>query len=109
VRPVQAGSSLAGNRLSRRTPWILLGSSFAASFALFALLAAASDAEFSLVGAVLVGVIGYLAIITIMAGLIEGRRQALDRLITGLVTGAFALAMVPLISVGITVVTNGVA
>lgn len=109
VRPVQAGSSLAGNRLSRRTPWLLLASSLTASFALFALLAAASGGEFSLVGAVLVGTLGYLAVITLMAGLIEGRRQALDRLITGLVTCAFALAMVPLISVGATVVSNGLA
>ena len=109
VWPVQAGSSLAGNRLNKRTPWVLLGCSMAASLALFGLLAASTSGSYSLVGALIVGTIGYLVIISIMSGLIEGRRQAVDRLITGLVTCAFALAMVPLISVAITVISNGMA
>lgn len=109
VRPVKAGSSLAGNRLSRRTPWVILGACFVASFALFALLAAAGNSAFSLVGAMLIGAVGYLVIISIMSGLIEGRRQAMDRFITGIVVSAFAVAMVPLVSVGITVVSNGLA
>ncbi|WP_429950802.1 phosphate ABC transporter permease PstA [Leucobacter allii] len=109
VRPSGAGSALAGNRLSRRTPWIVLGASLVASFALFALLAAAAGSAFSLVGAVLVGAIGYLVVITVMSTLVEGSRQAVDRFVTGLVTGAFLVAMVPLISVGITVISNGLA
>lgn len=109
VRPVSAGSALAGNRLSKRTPWIVLAASLAASFALFALLAAASGDAFRTVGAVLVGAIGYLIVITVLSLSVEGGRQAADRFITGLVSGAFLLAMVPLISVGITVIGNGLA
>ena len=109
VRPVASGSALAGNRLPRSTPWLVLVGSLVASFALFAILAAATGSGFSLVGAVLVGALGYLAVITVMSTAVEGRRQAMDRFVTGLVTGAFLLAMVPLVSVAITVISNGMA
>ncbi len=109
VRPVSAGSTLAGNRLPRSAPWIVLVASLAAAFALFGLLALASGNGFSVVGAVLVGALAYLAVVTILSAAVEGRRQAVDRFVTGLVTGAFLLAMVPLVSVAITVIGNGVA
>ena len=41
--------------------------------------------------------------------LVEGRRKAMDRLVTALVTGAFVLALIPLVSLTITVVTYGLA
>ncbi len=109
VRTAAAGSTLAGNRLSRSTPWITLAASLVAAYSLFALLAAASGTEYSVVGATIVGLLVYLAVITVLSATVEGRRQAMDRFITGLVTGAFLLAMVPLVSVGITVVGNGLA
>lgn len=109
IRPVSAGSALSGNRLPRSTPWIILGASLVISFALFALLAAAAGGDFSVVGAVLVGAILYLVASTGITAAVEGRRQATDRLVTGLVTSAFLLAMVPLVSVAITVIGNGVA
>ena len=109
VRPVSAGSTLAGNRLPRSTPWLVLAGALAAALALFGLLALASGGEFSLVGAILVGAIAYLVIITVLSATVEGRRQAVDRFVTGLVTGAFLLAMVPLVSVAITVIGNGLA
>ncbi|MBK0420538.1 phosphate ABC transporter permease PstA [Leucobacter sp. CSA2] len=109
VRPSTAGSALAGNRLSKRTPWLVLGGSLLVSFVLFGLIAAASGSELSVVGAVIVGALLYLLVISIMSTMVEGSRQAMDRFVTGLVTGAFLLAMVPLISVGITVVANGMA
>lgn len=109
TRPVSAGSTLAGNRLPRPVPWIVLAASVAASIALFALLAAASGSAFSIVGTAVVAAILSLAVITGISASVEGRRQAVDRFITGLVTGAFLLAMVPLVSVAITVIGNGVA
>lgn len=109
VRSAQAGSTLAGNRLHRATPWVVLVAAIAASSALFGLLAAASGSAFSIVGAALIGALLYLVVITVMSLAVEGSRQAVDRLITGLVTCAFLLAMVPLISVGVTVIGNGVA
>lgn len=109
TRPVSAGSTLAGNRLPRPVPWVVLLASIAASIALFALLAAASGSAFSIVGTAVVAAILSLAVITGISASVEGRRQAVDRFITGLVTGAFLLAMVPLVSVAITVVGNGLA
>lgn len=109
VRPVTAGASLAGNRLPRGTVWLILAASLVVSIALFALLAAADGAEFNLVGAVLVGLILHLVATTGISAAVEGRRQATDRFVTNLVVGAFLLAMVPLISVSITVIGNGLA
>ena len=40
---------------------------------------------------------------------VEGRRKATDRLVTVVVTAAFLLALIPLISVIVTVVTAGIA
>ncbi|QIK62900.1 phosphate ABC transporter permease PstA [Leucobacter viscericola] len=108
IRPSTA-STLAGNRLPRSTPWITLVASLAAAFALFGLIALASGHKFSLIGATLTGLLAYLLIISILSATVEGRRQAMDRFITGVVTGAFLLAMVPLVSLGITVVSNGLA
>jgi phosphate transport system permease protein len=107
VRPVSTGSGLAAGRLPRGTAWIVLAASLAVSLALFGLLAAADGAEFSLVGAVIIGAILYLVASTGLSAAVEGRRRAMDRFVTGLVTGAFLIAMVPLISVAITVVANG--
>jgi len=45
----------------------------------------------------------------VISTLVEGSRKGLDRLVVGVVSSAFALAMVPLVSVTVTVVTNGVA
>ncbi|EYT56437.1 phosphate ABC transporter permease [Leucobacter sp. UCD-THU] len=109
VRPVSSGAVLTGNRLPKPTTWIILGASLAASLALFGLLSLANGAEFNLVGAVLIGLILHLVVTTSISAAVEGRRQATDRFVTNLVTGAFLLAMVPLISVAITVVGNGVA
>ncbi len=107
VRPVSAGSGLAGNRLPRNAVWLVLAASLVVSIALFALLAAADGSTFNLVGAILVGALLHLVVSTGLAAAVEGRRQAIDRLVTGLVTGAFLLAMVPLISVGWEVVAKG--
>jgi phosphate transport system permease protein len=45
----------------------------------------------------------------VLSRVVEGRRKAADRLVTIVVTSAFLLAMIPLVSVVITVVGNGVA
>ena len=58
---------------------------------------------------VVVGALLYILSIWLFSLLVEGRRRAMDRLVTALVTGAFVLAMIPLISLTITVVTFGLA
>ncbi|MGF3056884.1 phosphate ABC transporter permease PstA [Microbacterium sp. YY-01] len=102
-------ASLTSGRLPQWTPWALLGTAVAISFAVFVLVAASADAPLNIVGAVVVGVALYLVLITTISALVEGRRKAIDRLVTGLVVAAFALAMVPLVSVSITVLQNGIA
>lgn len=108
VRP-SAVSSLAGNRLPRSTPWITLVACLGVSAALFGLISEASDSEFSYVGAAITGLLAYLVVISVLSAAVEGRRQAMDRFVTGVVTGAFLLALVPLVSLGITVISNGLA
>jgi len=107
VRPLSTGSGLAGNRLPKGTVWLILIVSLALSAALFGLLAIAEGTAFSLVGAVIVGAVLHLIASTGIAAAVEGRRQAIDRFLTGLVTGAFLIALVPLVSVAITVLSNG--
>ena len=109
VKPVTAGSTLSGNRLPRGTVWLVLAGSLVVSLALFALLAAASDAPFNLVGAMIVAALIHIVFSTGLTAAVEGRRQAKNRFVTNLVTGGFLLAMVPLISVAATVLSNGLA
>ncbi|MGB4136205.1 MAG: phosphate ABC transporter permease PstA [Microbacterium sp.] len=99
---------MTNGRLPSWAPWALLGLSLVSSAAVFGLVAA-SGGGFSLVGTLVIGALLYLLLIGIVSTVVEGRRKATDRVVTGLVTGAFALAMVPLVSVSITVVQNGVA
>ncbi|GAA2913725.1 phosphate transport system permease protein [Microbacterium keratanolyticum] len=100
---------LTSGRLPEWSPWALLGLSLAISFAVFTLLGATAGEGPNVVGATVIGVLLYLVLITVISGVVEGRRKATDRLVTGLVTSAFAIALVPLISVGFTVISNGVA
>lgn len=62
------------------------------------------------VNLVAVGLIGfglYMLITYAASRSIEGRRKATDRMVTGLVTAAFTLAVIPLLSLTYTVVSNG--
>jgi len=49
------------------------------------------------IGAVILGAIFFVVLNFIVALLVEGRRQATDRLVTSLVTAAFVVALIPLI------------
>lgn len=102
-------STFAGNRLHKAVPWITVLASVAVSAAIFGLLAASAGTQFNLVGMSLTAAVLYLVVITALSGVVEGRRQATDRFVTGIVSCAFLLAMVPLISVSIEVIANGMA
>ena len=58
---------------------------------------------------IVVTLVAYCIAVYAVARVIEGRRQALDRLMTALITSAFALVTLPLISVVWTVVERGAA
>ena len=51
----------------------------------------------------------YLIAIAVISGIFEGRRKATDRVVRGLVTSAFVLAVVPLVSTLWTVLANGMS
>src|SRR5918997_3996697 len=55
------------------------------------------------VGTVVVFAVGLYA----LSRVVEGRRKATDRLVTIVVTSAFLLALIPLLSVAVTVFTEG--
>ncbi len=102
-------NSLTQGQLHRRTPWVVLGLSLAGAVGVVALLSAANGDEFSIVGAVVLAALTYLVVIVALSRQIEGSRKAVDRLVTALVTGAFLVAMTPLVSLLATVLANGSA
>ena len=78
---------------------------FLAGVVLGALLSAATG--FSITTAVVYGVVLGTVVVYVASRAVEGRRKATDRLVTSLVTTAFAIAMVPLLSLVYTVLDNG--
>lgn len=100
---------LTNGHLPSWAPWALLGLSFVISAAVFGVVAISSGEGLNLVGTAIVAVLLYLVLVGVISTVVEGRRKATDRIVTAVVTSAFALAMVPLVSVSITVIQNGVA
>ncbi len=80
-----------------------------ASFGLGALVAAAVSAAvgFSVAGFVVMTALAGALVLTLASVSVEGRRRATDRTASTLVTGAFLLALAPLVSLLWTVVTRG--
>ena len=109
LAPSPVPKGLTNGRLPRRAAWAILGGSAAVSLSFFAMMAVASGSALNLGGIAIVTVLAYLLLITVISSVVEGRRKGVDRLVTGVVTSAFLLAMVPLVSVAWTVVVNGVA
>jgi len=103
-------NSLTTGRLSKWAPWAILGGSWAVTVIAFALMHATDDpADFNLAVALFFGTILFDVLLFVIALLVEGARQARDRLVTSLVSTAFIVALLPLISLLYTVVANGLA
>ena len=100
-------NSLTSGRLPRWAPWALLGVSWLAMGVLFGIMAAATETEFNLVLPLFVGTVLFDVLIFVVAYLVEGIRQAKNRLVTSLVMTAFIIALLPLVSLLATVVING--
>jgi phosphate transport system permease protein len=64
---------------------------------------------FSVTSTVIYGVVLGTLAVYVASRAVEGRRKATDRLVTALVTTAFAIAMVPLVSLVYTVLDKGLA
>jgi phosphate transport system permease protein len=88
--------------------WLTAGVSALVAFGVFTVLMAAGISEgFNIVAAVFVSAVLFVVLSYVMSRIVEGRRKAADRLATGLVTTAFIVALLPLISLVWTAVSNG--
>lgn len=103
-------NALTHGRLPRLAPWMILAGCWVVVGLVYGLFTAAGTVEtFSLPATIFLGTVLYgIAIYTISLS-VEGRRQAVDRLVTALVMIAFTIALLPLISLLTTVVVNGAA
>ncbi|MGN7248677.1 phosphate ABC transporter permease PstA [Janibacter anophelis] len=63
----------------------------------------------SILGLLFIAAVIYCVAIYAVSRAVEGHRHAMDRLVTGIVTTAFLIAMVPLVSVTVTIVDRGLA
>jgi phosphate transport system permease protein len=107
-RPDTIANIYASGRLPKPLPWIMLAACLGASAVVFGLMTAADPgSDFNIAGAVFVGVVLYAIAIYVASRLVEGSRRAADRLVTTLVVLAFVIALLPLISLVFTVLTNG--
>lgn len=107
--PERQPQRLTSGHLPRWAPWGLLGASLLLSALFFGIFSLAEGSEFNVAGWAIVSALLYVTLVGVISALVEGRRKAVDRIVTGVVTIAFAIAMVPLVSVTVTVAVNGVA
>lgn len=107
--PIQAPTSnaLTAGKLGSRAIWGLLIVSFAVSSVVFGMFSAASASQFNIVGAIVLGVVLYAISSWALSRTVEGPRRAKDRLMTTIVSSAFVLALLPLISLIFTTLVNG--
>lgn len=108
--PRPLANSYTAGKLPRWTPWTMLIASWIVFSAVFAILAASGATDdFNIVGAIFFGTVLFDIGIYATSLLVEGARKAKDRLVTSLVATAFIIALLPLISLGWTVVAKGLA
>ncbi|MEJ6506578.1 MAG: phosphate ABC transporter permease PstA [Microbacteriaceae bacterium] len=104
----KATNSYASSRLGSYVFGLLLIGALLLSLAVFYLLRPAEeDWQLNLVAVAIVGVIFYVILQYAVSRFVEGRRRAVDRTAQVLITSAFLIALTPLISLLITVVTKG--
>ncbi len=103
-------NSLTAGRLPRGTTWMVLVGSWLLLGIVFAFVQmAGGTTQYNLVGALFLGTVLFDILVFVIAWLVEGGRQARDRLMTSLITTAFVIALLPLVSLVYTVLSNGLA
>jgi len=100
--PAGVALTLTGDRLPRWAPWASVGASVLVAWGVLALTGEPTPTTLAALAA-LVHAVG----LTVVSRRVEGPRRAKDRLATTLVTVAFLLALVPLVSLLWTVVSRG--
>ncbi len=102
-------NTLTHGRLPRWAPWALLFGSWAIMAVVFGLVTMSTGGEFNITPAILLGTVLFDIAIYVLSRLVEGSRQATNRLVTSLVATAFIIALLPLISLTATVLIDGLA
>ena len=94
-------NSLTTGQLPRFVELYVLGGSLLVGALLLLLIG------FSIVGWLCITAVIYLIVLAILSTVVENRRKATDRVVRGLVTVAFLLALIPLVSTLATVIAQG--
>jgi phosphate transport system permease protein len=101
-------NTLTAGKLPAPTPWLLLLGSWVVMGVIFGLLMMAGvTADFNIVGTIFFGTVLFVIVLTVVSRLYEGVRRSKDRMVTSLVSLAFIIALLPLISLLFTTIVNG--
>lgn len=101
-------NTLTTGRLPKGSIWMILVGSWVLLGIVFVFVQMSGGTkQYNLVGALFLGTVLFDILIFVIAYLVEGGRQARDRLATSLVTTAFIIALLPLVSLVYTVMLNG--
>ena len=95
-------NTLTSGQLPRRVEWYVLAGALALSAVILLLVG------FNIAGWLVLTAVIYLIALGVLSSVVENRRKATDRVVRGLVTVAFLLALAPLISTLLTVFTRGI-
>ena len=101
-------NSLTAGKLPRYSAVVVLLASWLVTAAVFLIVQLAGiGTSFNVAGTLFFGTVLYCIAIYLLSYFVEGVRKAKDRLVTALVTAAFVIALLPLISLVATTVING--
>ncbi|MBC7443031.1 MAG: phosphate ABC transporter permease PstA [Ramlibacter sp.] len=101
-------NSLTAGKLPKHSGLaVLLGSWLVTAAAFFVVQLSGASTSFNIAGTLFFGTVLYCVAIYLLSYFVEGVRKAKDRLITALVTAAFVIALLPLVSLIATTVING--
>jgi phosphate transport system permease protein len=101
-------NSLTAGKLPKHSPlWVLLGSWLIAGAVFLVLQIGGATENFNIAGTLFFGTVLYAITIYALSYFVEGSRKAKDRLMTTLVSAAFVIALIPLVSLIVTTVVNG--
>ena len=101
-------NSLTAGKLPKNAPMMVLAASWVVAGAFFAVVFMAGATEaFNWAGTLFFGTVLYCVALYLFSYFVEGVRRAKDRLVTALVTIAFVVALIPLVSLVGTTLING--
>ena len=101
-------NSLTAGKLPKNSPLMVLAASWIVAGAFFVVIFLSGATEtFNWAGTLFFGTVLYCVALFLFSYFVEGARRAKDRLVTALVTIAFVVALIPLISLVGTTVVNG--